>query len=161
MLYVENGPRGNYVWAWISLRLRLRPRYQLSSLVVGLSLSLDQRLGIRCRLTSVIRHVVTSLSDVHWKHFCSVSMCVSSALEVFFTTMRYLNRHYLSICLWKTRFCTWTLAVHWRTAFVCTLHGKYIFHSIPTVTWATASDEATEADCIKKVSHMNKLNGRL
>jgi len=34
-------------------------------LVVGPSLSLDQQLGIRCQLTSVIRHVVTSLSDVH------------------------------------------------------------------------------------------------
>jgi len=54
-------------------------------LVVGPSLSLDQRLGIRCRLTSVIRRVVTSLSDVHSKHFCfcSLSTCVSSALEVF------------------------------------------------------------------------------
>jgi len=37
----------------------------LAHLVVGHSLSLDQRLGIRCRLTSVIRHVVTSLLDVH------------------------------------------------------------------------------------------------
>ena len=52
-------------------------------LVVGPSLSLDQWLGIRCRLTSVIRHVVTSLSDVHWKHSCSLSTSVSSALEVF------------------------------------------------------------------------------
>ena len=34
-------------------------------LVVGPLLSLDQRLGIRCRLTSAIRRVVTSLSDVH------------------------------------------------------------------------------------------------
>ena len=34
-------------------------------LIVGPSLPLDQRLGIRCRLTSVIRCVVTSLSDVH------------------------------------------------------------------------------------------------
>jgi len=33
--------------------------------VVGPLLSLDRRLGIRCRLTSVIRRVVTSLSDVH------------------------------------------------------------------------------------------------
>jgi len=40
----------------------LVPRYQLSSL--GPLLSLDQRLGIRCRLTSAIRRVVTSLSDV-------------------------------------------------------------------------------------------------
>ena len=52
-------------------------------LAVGLSLSLDQWLGIRCRLTSVIRRVVTSLSDVHWKHSCSLSTSVSSALEVF------------------------------------------------------------------------------
>ena len=34
-------------------------------LVVGPSLSLDPRLKIHCRLTSVIRRVVTSLSDVH------------------------------------------------------------------------------------------------
>ena len=34
-------------------------------LVVGPLLSLDQRLGIRCRITSAIRRVVTSLSDVH------------------------------------------------------------------------------------------------
>jgi len=34
-------------------------------LVVGPLLSLDPRLGIRCRLTSAIRRVVTSLSDVH------------------------------------------------------------------------------------------------
>ena len=53
-------------------RLRSGSRQQLlvrvtnsAHLVVGLSLSLDQRLGIRCRLTSVIRRVVTSLSDVH------------------------------------------------------------------------------------------------
>jgi len=52
-------------------------------LVVGPLLSLDQRLGIRCQLTSVIRRVVTSLSDVHWKQFCSLSTSVSSALEVF------------------------------------------------------------------------------
>ena len=52
-------------------------------LVVGPSLSLDQRLVIRCRLTSVIRRVVTRLSDVHWKHSCSTSASVSSALEVF------------------------------------------------------------------------------
>jgi len=42
-------------------------------LVVGLLLSLDQWLGIHCRLTSVIRCVVTSLSDVHWKHSCLLS----------------------------------------------------------------------------------------
>ena len=42
----------------------LVPRYQLSSLVVGPLLSLDQRLGIRCRLTSVTRRVVTSRSDI-------------------------------------------------------------------------------------------------
>ena len=52
-------------------------------LVVGSSLSLDQRLWIRCRLTSVIWHVVTSLSDVHWKHFCSLSTSVFITLEVF------------------------------------------------------------------------------
>ena len=52
-------------------------------LVVGPSLSLNKRLGIRCRLTSVIRRVVTSLSDVQWKHSCSLSTSVSSALEVF------------------------------------------------------------------------------
>ena len=52
-------------------------------LVVGPSLSLDQRLGIRCQLTSAIRRVVTSLSDIHWKHSCSLSTSVSSALEVF------------------------------------------------------------------------------
>jgi len=42
----------------------LLPRYQLSSLgrLVGPSLSLDQRLGIRYRLTSVIRH-----SDVSFR----------------------------------------------------------------------------------------------
>jgi len=34
-------------------------------LVVGSSLSLDQQLGIHCRLTSVIRRVVTSRSEVH------------------------------------------------------------------------------------------------
>jgi len=55
----------------------------LAHLVVGPLLSLDQRLGIRCQLTSVIRCVVTSLSDVHWKHSCSLSTSVSSALEVF------------------------------------------------------------------------------
>ena len=52
-------------------------------LVVGPSLSLDQWLGMRCRLTSVIRRVVTSLSDVHWKHSCSLSTSVYSELEVF------------------------------------------------------------------------------
>ena len=40
-------------------------------------------IGIRCQLTSVIRHVVISLSDIHWKHSCSLSTSVSSALEVF------------------------------------------------------------------------------
>jgi len=50
-------------------------------LVVGPS---HQRLGIRCRLTSVIWCVVTSLSDVHWEHSCSLSTSVSSTLEVFF-----------------------------------------------------------------------------
>ena len=45
--------------------------------------TMDQRLGIRCRLTSAIRRVVTSLSDVHWKHSCSLSTSVSSTLEVF------------------------------------------------------------------------------
>ena len=52
-------------------RLRSASRHQLfvcrvtnsAHLVVGPSL--DQRLGIRCRLISVIRRVVTSLSDVH------------------------------------------------------------------------------------------------
>jgi len=34
-------------------------------LVVGPSLSLDKRLGIRCQLTSVIRRVMTSLLDIH------------------------------------------------------------------------------------------------
>ena len=52
-------------------------------LVIGPSLLLDWRLGISCRLTSVIRHLVTSLSDVHWKHSCSPSTSVFSALEVF------------------------------------------------------------------------------
>jgi len=52
-------------------------------LVVGPSLSLDRRLGIRCQLTSMIQHVVASLSDVHWKHSCSPCTSVSSALEVF------------------------------------------------------------------------------
>jgi len=52
-------------------------------LVVGPLLSLNQRVGIRGRLTSAIRRVVTSLSDVHWKHSCSLSTSVSSALEVF------------------------------------------------------------------------------
>ena len=42
----------------------LVPRYQLTHLVVGPSLSLDRRLGICCRLTSVIQCVVTSLSDI-------------------------------------------------------------------------------------------------
>jgi len=60
------------------------------------SLQLDQRLGIRCRLTSAIRRVVTSLSDVHFKHSCSLSTSVSSALRGFSTMMRYINRHYLS-----------------------------------------------------------------
>ena len=68
-------------------------------LVVGPSLSLDRWLGIRCRLTSAIRRVVTSLSDVHWKHSCSLSTSVFNALEVIFTTMRYINQHYLSVYL--------------------------------------------------------------
>jgi len=73
-------------------------------LVVGPSLSLDQRLGICCRLTSVIRRVVTSLSDVHWKHFCLLSSQRIRGFSV--TTIRYINQHYLSIyCLsyiWHT-----------------------------------------------------------
>ena len=48
----------------------------------ALAAKVDQRLGIRCRLTSVIRRVVTSLSDIHWKHSCLLST-MSSALEVF------------------------------------------------------------------------------
>jgi len=68
-------------------------------LVVGPSLSLDRRLGIRCLLTSVIRRVMTSFSDVLWKHSCSLSTSVSSALEFFSMTMRYINRYYLSIYL--------------------------------------------------------------
>ena len=48
-------------------------------------------------LTSLIRRVVTSLSDVHWKHSCSLSTSVSSALEDLFRMMRYINRHYLLI----------------------------------------------------------------
>jgi len=72
----------------------LVPRYQ-AHLVIGPLLSLDQRLGIRCRLTSVIRRVVKSLSDVHWKHSCSLS--TSQRVKGFSMTMCYINRHYLSI----------------------------------------------------------------
>ena len=63
----------------------------------------------------VIRRVVTSLSDVHWKHSCSLSTsaCVQRIRD-FSTTMRYINRHYLSIYLsiyiyptaWTTHFGT-------------------------------------------------------
>jgi len=78
----------------------LVPRYQLSSLgrrscaaagpTTWNSLSADLR-------HSVIRRVVTSLSDVHWKHFCSLSTSVSSALEVCYDDALY--PHYLSVCL--------------------------------------------------------------
>ena len=67
----------------------LVPPYRLSSLgrrsfaVAGPTLNWLGWLGSRCQLTSVIRRVVTSLSDVHWKHSCSLSTSVSSALEVF------------------------------------------------------------------------------
>ena len=67
-------------------------------LIVGPSLSLDQWLGNRCRLTSVIRRVVTSRSDVYWKHSCSLSTSVSSALEVFYDDALYKST--LSIYLY-------------------------------------------------------------
>jgi len=63
----------------------IRLRYVLTRsahLVVGPSLSLDQRLGIHCRLTSVIRRVVTSVLDVQWKHFCRAMLVSSAAIAV-------------------------------------------------------------------------------
>jgi len=73
-------------------------------LVVGPLLLLDQWLGIRCRPTSVIWRVVTSLSDDHWTHFCSLSTSVSSILEVLYDdalyklTLSVWLSVYLSIC---------------------------------------------------------------
>ena len=85
-------------------RLRCASLHQLlvrvtnsANTVVGPSLSLDQRLGIRCRLTSAIRRVVTSLSDAHWKHSCSLSTSVSSALEVSYDDALYKST--LSVCM--------------------------------------------------------------
>ena len=78
----------------------LVPRYQLSSL--GRRSFAVAVAGIRCRLTFVTRRVVTSLSDVLWKHFCSLSTSVSSALddELCKSTLtiylsNYLEREYL------------------------------------------------------------------
>jgi len=61
----------------------LVPRHWLSSLGHRSFAVAGQWFGICCQLTSVIGRVATSLSDVHWKHSCSLSTSVSSALEVF------------------------------------------------------------------------------
>ena len=64
-------------------------------------------------LAIVIRRVVTSLSDIHWKHSCSLSTSVSSALEFFLRRMRYVNRHYLSIYLSIYKLSQLGHYIHW------------------------------------------------
>ena len=109
-----------------------------------------KRLGIRCQLTSVIRDLVTSLSDVHWKHFCSLSTSVSS-IRRFSMMMRYINQRYLSIYL--AELYNWNASlVHkikqYSSHFECCRHvGKvcyasannknfsYTQHTAATKTW--------------------------
>jgi len=100
-------------------------------LVVGPLLSLDQRLRIRCRPTSAIRRVVTSLSDVHWKHFCSLSTSVSGALEVFYddalykpTLSIYLSLHPLAGLNFANQFA-FKLSVSTTAALVAFFHKVY------------------------------------
>jgi len=65
---------------------------------VGRSLLLDQLYGIRFQTSSEKR--LKTLSGRHCKHRFSDTISVFSALEVFFTTMCYINRcfTYLLTC---------------------------------------------------------------
>ena len=92
-------------------------------LVVCPLLSLDQWLGIRCRLTSVIRRVVTSLSDVLWEHSCSLSTTSVQRIRGFSTTMRYINQHYLSIIIYLSA-CILLLHATPNTSFRLWLNGR-------------------------------------
>jgi len=59
---------------------------------VGRSLSLDQPSGIRFQ-TSLEKRLKT-LPGCHWKRRFSDNISVFSAIESFFTTMRYINRRF-------------------------------------------------------------------
>jgi len=102
--------------AYASRHQFLVPRYQLSSLGRRSFAVAGPTIGIHCRLTSVIRHVVTSLSDVHWKHSCSLSTSVSSALEVFYDDALYKSALsiylsiYLSVYAYASRGKNWWIA---------------------------------------------------
>ena len=84
-------------------------------LVAGPSLLLDQRLGIRCQLTSLIWRIVASLSDVHWKQFCSLSTSVSSALEVFYNDALHTG--------WPLVWKTWKCQGIWQLSAVREMSG--------------------------------------
>jgi len=53
-------------------------------MAVGRFLLLARLSGTHCPMTFGIRNVQRTLSDSHWRHFCFLSINVSSALKVFF-----------------------------------------------------------------------------
>ena len=110
----------DYALPVVTCHLLLVPRYQLSSLgrrSMDVCIIASYRRPwsvLRCRWINDLEFavgwpprsdVVTSLSDVHWKHFCSLSTSVSSALEVIYddalykSTLSIYLSIYLFICL--------------------------------------------------------------
>ena len=63
------------------------------------SLLLVWRRGTLYLTIYIIRHVTIVILDIFQNLFCSPSTSAHSALEVFLALMRYINLHYLSMCL--------------------------------------------------------------